>query len=205
MLKENPKYKGHWRRFIIFTCIVGLIVGIFSVISDNIQYLDDGITVLEFVISYLAVMLNSLPVWFILAMLVGYIFAKDIKNAVLLGAIYTITAITFYFVIGHFYEDVSPITISFKEQAIAYMTWYVASTIGGILGGGVGFLIKKTPYALLSLLIGLILQLFVNGVNSWRGIVGISQNVTFCLMIVSIVIYLVVVRFKKTRRTDVVM
>ncbi|MDQ0199346.1 hypothetical protein [Neobacillus ginsengisoli] len=204
-MKENPEYRGHWRRFIIFTCIVGLIVGIFSVVSDNLPYLGEGVTVLEFVISYVAAMINSLPVWFILAMLVGYIFAKDIKNAVLLGAIYTITAITFYFVIGHFYEDVPPVTISFKEQAIIYTTWYGASTIGGALGGSVGFLIKKTPYVLLSLLVGLILQLFVNGASSWRDIVGISQNVTFCLMIVSIVIYLVVVRFKKTRRTDVVM
>lgn len=205
MLKENQEYRGNWIIFNFFTCIVGLIVGIFSVISDHLLYLNDSATALKFVISYLAVMLNSLPVWFILAMLVGYIFAKDIKNALLLGAIYTLTAITFYFVIEHFYEDVPTITISFKEQAIAYLTWYVASTIGGILGGGVGFLIKKTPYALLSLLVGLILQLFVNGASSWRGIVGISQNVTFCLMIVSIVIYLVVIRFKKTRRTDVVM
>lgn len=206
-MKENQEYRGHRIRFIIFTCIVGLIVGAFSVISDNLPYLGEGkgVTVLEFVISYLAVMINSLPVWFILAMLVGYIFAKDIKSAVLLGAIYTITVITFYFVIGHFYEDVPPVTISFKEQVVTYMTWYGASTIGGILGGGVGFLIKKTPYALLSLLLGLILQLFVNGVSSWRDIIGISQNVTFCLMIVSIVIYLVTVRFKKIRKTDIVM
>lgn len=189
-LKDKQESRESWRRFIIFTLLIGLIVGIFSVISDYLPDLSDGVTVLEFAISYLAIMINSLPVWFILAMLVGYIFAKDVKNAVFLGAIYTITAITFYFVVGSFYDDTpAHLRISFREQAAAYMTWYVASTIGGILGGGVGFLLKKTPYALLSLLLGLILQLFVNGTNSWGDIVGIAQNVTYCLMIVSIIIY----------------
>ena len=193
-MKENQEYRVHWK-FVTFTLIVGLIVAIFSVISDNLTFLGDGITVLEFVISYFAVMINSLPMWFILAMLVGYLFARNIKKAALLGAIYTITAITFYFVIRYFYIDVPvTVTISFKELAISYVNWYGASTIGGISGGIVGFLIKKTPYVLLILLGGLILQLFVYGTSSWSDIVGIAQNVTFCLMIVSIFIYLVIVK-----------
>lgn len=193
-MKENQEYRLHWK-FVTFTLIVGLIVAIFSVISDNLTFLGDGITVLEFVISYLAVMINSLPMWFIVAMLVGFIFARNIKKAALLGAIYTITAITIYFVIRYFYIDVPvTVTISIKELAISYVNWYGASTIGGISGGIVGFLIKKTPYALLILLGGLILQLFVYGTSSWSDIVGIAQNVTFCLMIVSIFIYLVIVK-----------
>lgn len=194
-MKENQEYRVHWRKFVTFTFIIGLIVAIFSVISDNLSFLGDHVTVLEFVIAYLAVMINSLPMWFIVAMLVGYIFAMNIKKAALLGAIYTITAITFYFVIGHFYTDIPvTVTISFKELAITYVNWYGASTIGGILGGIVGYLVKKTPFALLSLLVGLILQLFVNGTSSWGDIVGIVQNVTYCLMIVSIFIYLVFVK-----------
>ena len=110
MLKENQECRRHWRRFIIFTLIVGLFVGFFSIISDNLPYLGDGVTVLEFIISYLAVMINSLPMWFILAMIVGYIFAMNIKESALLGAIYTSTAITFYFMIGYFYVDV-PISL----------------------------------------------------------------------------------------------
>jgi hypothetical protein len=58
---------------------------------------------------------------------------------------------------------------------------------------------KKTPYALLILLVGLILQLFVNGTRSWSDMVGIAQNVTYCLMIVSIVIYLVIVKRNERR------
>ncbi|WP_246092699.1 DUF6518 family protein [Terrilactibacillus laevilacticus] len=195
MLKDNQKYKGHRGNFMTFTCIAGLIVGVFSVISDNLPNLSDGVTVFKFVISYLAVMINSLPIWFILAMVVGYIFAKKIRDAVLLGAIYTIAAITFYFVISNIYQD-TPVTISFKEEAISYLIWYGASTVGGIIGGCVGFFIKKTPYALLSLLAGLILQLFVNGTSSWNNIVGIAQNITYCLMIGCIVIiYIVIVKF----------
>ncbi|MGG3911244.1 hypothetical protein [Peribacillus simplex] len=196
-MKENQEYRVHWRKFVTFTFIVGLIVAIFSVISDNLPNLSDGATVLELIISYLAVMLNSFAIWFILAMLVGYIFARSIKEAALLGAIYTISAITFYYVIGHFYTDIPvsvSISISFKEQAFNFVKLCGMSAIGGISGGIVGFLIKKTPYALLILLAGLILQLFVYGTSSWSDIVGIAQNVTFCLMIVSIFIYLVIVK-----------
>jgi hypothetical protein len=194
-LNENPLYRGHWREYVIFTLIVGSIVGFISVISDNLPNLADGVTVLEFIISYLAITINSLPMWFILAMLVGYLFANNISKAALLGSIYTVCAITFYFAIGHFYIDAA--VSSFKEQALVYAIWGGASAIGGILGGITGFLLKKTPYALLSLLVGLILQLFVNGTFSWGNVVGIAQNVTFCLMIVIIVFYIVIVKRKK--------
>lgn len=193
---ENQEYRRHWGRFLIFTGIVGSIVGFFSVISDNLPYLSDGVTVLEFIISYLAITINSLPMWFILAMLVGYLFANNISKAALLGSIYTICAITFYFAIEQFYKDAA-VSSSFKEQALVYAIWGGASAIGGILGGITGFLLKKTPYALLSLLVGLFLQLFVNGTFSWGNVVGIAQNVTFCLMIVSIVFYIVIVKRKK--------
>ncbi|PGZ95204.1 hypothetical protein COE51_21515 [Bacillus pseudomycoides] len=193
-MKGNQEYRGYWRSFIVFTCIVGFIVGYFSVLSDNLPNLSESVIYLKFGISYLAVMINSLPMWFILSMFVGYTFARDIQKAVLLGAIYTITAITFYFVIGYFYQDV-PVTISFQEQAVAYATWYGASAIGGILGGVLGFFMKKTSYALLPLALGLILQLFVNGKSSWSDVIGIAQNVTYCLMIGSIVMYVVIVKF----------
>jgi hypothetical protein len=48
-------------------------------------------------------------------MLVGYLFARNIKKAVMLDGIYTITAITFYFVISHFHEG-EPGTISLRKQ-----------------------------------------------------------------------------------------
>lgn len=131
-----------WKRFIIFTLILGLVVAYLSVVSDNLPYLGDGVTVLEFFISYPAVMINSLPMWFIYAMLVGYLFAKDIKGAAFLGTIYTLTAISFYFVISNFYTDV-PIQLSFKEKVEVFVSWYGASTVGGIFGGIVGFLFKK--------------------------------------------------------------
>ncbi|MFB4168219.1 hypothetical protein [Virgibacillus sp. JSM 102003] len=194
-MKKIKEYKGYWS-FAVFTSIVGLIVGIFSVISDHLPYVGEEMTVFEFFISYLAVMINSLPMWFILAMLVGYLFGRNIKQAILFGAIYTITAITFYFVIGHFYTDV-PVPVSFSEQAVTYMIWYGASAVGGSLGGGIGYLFKINPYALLILLAGLIFQLFLYGTRSWFNIVGAAQNVTFCLIIVSIVIYLHLSRKRK--------
>lgn len=197
----NQVYRGHERGFIIFTIVSNIVIGFFSVISDNLSFLADGITAFEFIISYLAVMLNSLPMWFIFAMVVGYKFSKDIKNAILLGGIYSITAITFYFVIGFIYEDeVAP--IPFKEHVISYAKWYGASAVGGFFGGSVGFLMKKNPYVLLLLFIGLVIQLFVNGPNSWDDIVGIAQNLTFCLMLVSIILYLAFAKSKMHNRKD---
>ncbi|MDQ6600822.1 hypothetical protein [Bacillus salipaludis] len=188
-MKEKKESKRHFNKFITFTLIVGLIVAFFSVLSDNLPYLRDGSTVLELVISYLAVMINSLPMWFILAMLVGYIFARNIREAAIFGAIFTICTITFYFVIGDLYTD-TEVPLSFKYQTTVFVSWYGASAIGGIFGGITGLLIKKTPYVLLILLVGLLLQLVVNGIRSWGDFVGIAQNVTYCLMIISIVIYL---------------
>lgn len=199
-MKVSKKHLEHWGRFIVFTCIVGSIVGFLSVISDNLPYLGEGVKIPVLVISYLAVMFNSLPMWFIFAMFVGYIFARDVKESVLLGAIYTVTAITFYLVIGYFYADI-PVSLSLKEWVVAVVIWhYGSSAVGGILAGWVGFLLKKTPYVLLIVLAGLILQLFLNGTRSWSDIVGIGENVTYCLMIVSIVIYIVIVR-RNERKT----
>jgi len=42
-LKENKENRGHWRKFIVFTFIVGLIVAFFWVISDNLPYLSDDV------------------------------------------------------------------------------------------------------------------------------------------------------------------
>ncbi|OFD51779.1 hypothetical protein BWGOE3_09240 [Bacillus mycoides] len=200
-MEKSHENRIDWKRFIIFTLILGLVVAYLSVVSDNLPYLGDGVTVIEFFISYLAVMINSLPMWFIYAMLIGYLFAKDIKGAALLGTIYTLTAISFYFVISNFYTDVS-IQLSFKEMVIVFVSWYGASTVGGIFGGIVGFLLKKTPYALLILLSGLILQLFVNGTRSWGHMVGIAQNVTFILMILSIFVYLTLVKKLKKKKIN---
>ncbi|HDX9577738.1 TPA: hypothetical protein ROX88_001239 [Bacillus pseudomycoides] len=60
-MKKNQEYRGYWRNFTIFTCIVGCIVGFFSVISDDLPVLRDGATTVDFIISYLAIIINSLP------------------------------------------------------------------------------------------------------------------------------------------------
>lgn len=137
MLKKNKGNRGNWKRFVIFTLIIGLVVGLFSVKSDYLPYFGEGtkVSVFEIVFSYLAVMINSLPMWFIVAMLVGYLFGRNIKEGVMFGAIYTVIAITFYFVIGSFYDNTS-ILLSFKEQIEVFTIWYGASIVGGCFGGG---------------------------------------------------------------------
>lgn len=159
--------------------------------------------VLEIVITYLAVMINSLPVWFIIAMIIGYKFGRNIKEALFFGAFYTIIAITFYFLFDYiyesfFYEGVIPVATSFKDQIKFYAEWYGVSTAGGLVGGALGYLFKKNRFVLLFLVLGITLQLFVNGARSWSNLIGIAQNVSFCLMITSIFIYLAIV-WRKNR------
>ncbi|WP_347553184.1 hypothetical protein ABFG93_21705 (plasmid) [Pseudalkalibacillus hwajinpoensis] len=204
-MKNNQEFKGHWQRFIIFSLSIGLIVGFFSVISDYIPSIGEKIMILEIAISYLAVMINSLPVWFILAMIIGYKFGRNIKEALLFGALYTIIAITFYFLFGYIYESfiyegVIPVSTSFKDQLKVYAEWYGASTVGGLVGGTLGYLFKKNRFVLLFLVLGIILQLFVNGARSWDNPVGFAQNMSFCLMIISIFIYLVIVMKKNSNK-----
>ncbi|MDN4072915.1 hypothetical protein [Fictibacillus terranigra] len=194
---KTGQNRGQRKRFVLYTLIVSLIFGIFSVISDNLPNIRDGITPVEFIISYLAIMINSLPTWFIIAMVTGYIFASNIKESIIRGAICILCAITSYFVIGQLYSDIPVAT--FKEWVPIFMNWYGMSLLGGMIGGCVGFLLKKTPYVLLIVLSGLLLQLYLNGASSWNDVVGIAQNVTFCLMVVGIILYLwMVTKEKKT-------
>ncbi|WP_241156682.1 hypothetical protein [Bacillus sp. FJAT-42376] len=187
-----------WRRFIVFALVIGFLAGIFSVKSDHIPYLGEGadISAFEIIMSYLAVMINSLPMWFIAAMTAGYWFGRNVREGILLGAVYTVMAITFYFVIGSLYGH-SLIQLSFKEQIGVYALWYGASLAGGCIGGAAGYLFKKTPYVLFILLFGLLVQLVINGAGSWNNIVGAAQNITFCLMSVYIVYFLLAASKKK--------
>ncbi|MDN4523920.1 hypothetical protein [Fictibacillus fluitans] len=192
---------GQRKRFVLYTLIVSIIFGIFSVISDHLPNLRDGVTPLEFIISYLAIMINSLPTWFIIAMVTGYLFASTIKESILFGAICILCAITSYFVIGQLYSGIPVATL--KEWVLIYINWFGMSLLGGMIGGCAGFLLKRTPYVLLIVLSGLLLQLYLNGASSWSDVVGIAQNVTFCLMIVGIILYLGMVT--KGRMTTVPM
>lgn len=185
-------------RFIFFSIIVGIIVAIFSVISDHIPYPVNDVSILQSIIYYLASVINSLPMWFIIAMFVGYRFALNIKSAIFLGMTYSMWSILLYLLIANFYEN-TPENISptLFQQLLGYLTWLVASAVGGLFGGALGFLLKKSYYPLLILMVGLVLQLFMNGKESWDSLIGILQNATFCIMIVGIII---LIFLRKRRR-----
>lgn len=192
-MKERKSISGNWRIFILYTLIVSVMIGSLSILSDKLPGVDGKISVFKFIISYLAVMLNSLPVWFILAMITGYLFARSVKEGALFGAICIVSSITLYFILGMFFSDI-PISNSLTDWIFVFLNWYGASTVGGIIGGCTGFLLKKNRYVLIIVVLGLILQLYINGSRSWTDSVGIAQNVTFCLMIAGIMIYLWMIR-----------
>lgn len=187
------------KSFISFTLVVGLLVGFFSVVSDNLPYMDEHVHLFQIMLSYIAIMINSLPMWFIMAMIVGCLFGKNVKHAVLVGMIYTIVAISFYFIMGYIYEFFTyknqlNALFSFKEQVNILLVWYGTSLFGGGIGGGTGFLFKKRVSVLWIVIGGLCLQLYLNGSRSWNDIVGIMQNVTYFLMIICSVCFMIIKR-----------
>ena len=190
-----------WIKFIIFTVVLGGIVAAFSVMSDHLP-LVTNMTIPELMVSYVAIMLNSLPGWFIMAMVVGYVFGTSTKRAACFGSLYIVSSITMYFVIGHFYSDQPDSVVwGLKDMIYIFITWYGASVIGGMVGGMVGFLFTKKPVVLVTLPAGLLLQLFLNGTRGWSDIVGMAQSITYCLIIISVFIYFF--RLKTTKNKKV--
>ncbi|MFB8424903.1 hypothetical protein ACFC4S_23080 [Priestia megaterium] len=186
--------------FILYALFLGGATAILSVISDNLQfiYLDGPITTPRFIISYLAIMFDSLPIWFLLAMITGRIFGKNIKSAATYSTIYTLIAITIYFVIGSSYSGGPNIlALGLKSLAYVLITWYGASVLGGILGGITGFVFRSKPYVLLIFPAGVILQLCINGTRAWVDTIGIAQSTTYCLMLAISLWYFYILNKKK--------
>ncbi|MBE2978799.1 hypothetical protein [Priestia megaterium] len=199
-MSDKDKQKV-WVKFIIFTVVVGGIVAAFSVISDHLPPVT-SMTTPELIVSYVAIMFNSLPGWFIMAMVVGYVFGTRTRHAACFGSLYIVSSITKYFVIGHFYSDQPDgVVWGLKDMVYIFITWYGASVIGGIIGGMVGFLFTKKPVVLVTLPAGLLLQLFLNGTRGWSDIVGMAQSITYCLIIISVFIYFF--RLKTTKNKKV--
>ena len=196
-MEQIQTSKIKWGTLSLFTLLVGITVACFSVASDHVPYLEEGqtLTVGKWIFYYLAIMLNSLPVWFIIAMVVGYFFANTVKQAVLVGSLYTVITIALYLYIGNMYtgEDVMP--LPFSEQLKVYFVWYGMSFLGGVIGGSIGFLCRKKPNWLWVLVSGIVLQLFVNGTRSWQDSLGVAQNVTLCVVAVSISLSLLFLSF----------
>ncbi len=187
-------------KFIIFTLIVGGFVAIFSVISDHLSSVNN-MSVFKAIVSYVSIMFDSLPGWFIIAMFVGYAFGNSSKQAALFGSLYTVISITFYFIIGTLCSDEPEgVALGLQDKLYIFITWYGASIIGGIIGGIVGFIFTKKPVTLLILPAGLLLQLLLNGTRGWSDIVGIAQSITYCLIILTVFIYFFRLRATKNKK-----
>ncbi|WP_335508791.1 hypothetical protein [Bacillus sp. JJ722] len=171
--------------------------------SDIIPTFKNDMNLFSFLLAYAAIMINSLPVWFIIAMFIGYIFGSNTRESSIFGMVFTVVAITIYLVINESLTELPEgVPITFSSQIKSYIFgWYLPSTCGGLFGGFVGGLLKKSSFILLVLIPGLILQLFVNGKSSWNDIIGISQNVTFCLMIIGIFIFIFIKNKKNSHLT----
>lgn len=131
-------------------------------------------------------------------MIVGYKFAENLKEAALLACLSVICVITFYLVIGSFFED-HAFTSSLLEKLKNLGSWYAPSILGGIVGGATGYLTKRNRYTLSLLGAVLLFQLLINGSWSWGNSVGLATNLTFCVMLLITTVYLVYISVPRNR------
>lgn len=157
--------------------VVAIVVGLLSVVSDNLPSREAGVSVAQEVVAYLAVMANSLPVWFALAMVAGHLFGATFRTAALVGSLQAVAAIGVYLGLGQVHDTVVGSSVSLQVSTL--VTWGGAAAVGGAVGGIVGWLARRTRRALLVLAGGLVLQLILYGPDSWTHPVGAAQNLTF--------------------------
>ncbi|MBA2174840.1 hypothetical protein H0266_08040 [Halobacillus locisalis] len=190
--------KKKYRNLTIYTCTIGLLMSVFSVASDHLPYVGEEVSFVQSIIMYLAVLINSLSFWFIYSMIVGYKFAENLKEAALFACLSVICSITFYLVIGSFYED-HAFTSSLLEKLKNFGSWYAPSIVGGIAGGTTGYLTKRNRYTLSLLGAVLLFQLLINGSTSWGNAVGLATNLTFCAVLLITTAYLVYISVPRNR------
>jgi hypothetical protein len=123
--------------FLAVSLILGSIVGWLSYVSDIISTFKNDLNLFSFLLAYAAIMINSLPVWFIIAMFIGYIFGNNPKESSIFGMIFTVVANTFYLVISESLIELSKgVTITIGSQIKPYIFgWYLTSICGGAFGG----------------------------------------------------------------------
>ncbi|MCA1022752.1 hypothetical protein [Halobacillus litoralis] len=181
-----------FRGFILYTLTAGILMGGFSFGSDHLPYVGKNIPFVYSVYVYLAVTSNSLAFWFVLSMIPGFIYAVNLKESVIFGCIAAVTGITFYLVIGEYFGDM------FRTYNY---NWYVPSALGGMIGGAAGYFAKRNKNVLLILIPGFLLQLLRNGTDSWNNGIGMVHNLTICIMILILSIYIIRIRLNKSHET----
>lgn len=131
-------------RYLVFTVVLGLIVGAFSAISDILPYQDVSFN--DIAIRFTAELLNDLVIWLGLTVLVGYLFCRSVKQAVLRGAGFAVFTIIIFFILELFSLD----RALEVERFIAHVTeWSLVAAAGGIVGGLIGFMSRQYPSVLL--------------------------------------------------------
>lgn len=177
-------------KFILYTLIIGTIVAYFSVVSDNVPYVTDGFGVGQWVYYYLGMMINSLPVWFFIAMLIGRLFGKKPLASAAYGMVYTIYSITLYMLWGQLTTEQSGVSYTLGEMFYVLLTWYGSSLAGGVIGGLFGYYSRNAYWVWIPVIAGLLFQLILYGIHSWQNPLGIAQNSTFVLLIIVLLIHI---------------
>lgn len=174
---------------------LGLGVGMASAITDQVPYDVSGLSLLSTTGYFVFGVVNSFVVWFTVPFLLGYFFARSIRQALAIGSGFMIMALWGYFLFGLASERVSQ---DFLQVASIALQWLGIAITGGVAAGWLGMLARKRVPMLLILLFPVGVELLRRGALGWRGGLNAAENAVF-LAVGAGVITCVVVKAVRAR------
>jgi hypothetical protein len=194
-------------KMIAYMIVVGIMLGWFSVISDNIPYDTSRYRAIELVPYILGGTINNSAILFLFSTILGYKFCSSLKQAMLAGAAFTIYSFSLYFLIDALVPAFQEASTPTDHQdgsvnLINYLQWYLASMLGGITGSATGYLAQTRPIAWIVPVAFIVFQLARAGQWTWHEPIGLSQNILLILIALGIGVYAVYKVNKKSETSQ---
>lgn len=126
----------------MYTLVTGTIIGYYSALSDSIHPWEE-LNWWQTVNYSISNILNDFVLWFIVAIVTGYLFTKTWRRAVLYGAIVSFYAIVVYLACNQLAPNSGAVF-----DLVGFAMFSVMAIIGGAFGGFIGHVMKKYPAAL---------------------------------------------------------
>ena len=181
------------RRFTIYTLLVGATIGYYSALSDSMLPWEEQTAwqTFNYAISNI---LNDFVLWFVVAIITGYIFTKTWRRATFYGAIICLYAIGVYLVCNQLASNSSA-----AFDIIGLGVFIIMAIIGGALGGLIGHVMKKYPVVLVAPLGFTVYRIYGALPKTWSSPIGLPRNIFLCTVVVLICAYWILLIYRRLR------
>lgn len=179
--RTSTRIGASLREFILFMALVPMLVGYFSVISDNLYTFSASYTgIIANVWMLLAVILNDFAIWFFLATFVGWRYGRSPCSAILRAVLFSVSSISLYLALTPLLYPGS----SVSEGMGGHIIWLTMAALGGAVGGAMGYYAPKRSLVLVPLVALSVFRL--SELRSWETWLGISRNVVILAITLSV-------------------